>query len=660
MPPPGARNRWQLAALTCVLILGVAAAGGVLWIKWRAPSHFEQATAAYDRKDWPAAEKALRAHLRKERNHIPAWRLLARVLYRQGRSELASDVHKRVSDDRLEAEDYFLVGQALERQGQIDRAIYVWKRALKADPDHVETLMALAQALARKDQLHEAAVHASRLLSRAEWEARAALLLGRIRAGLSDPAAAALAYERALAHLDQWYGFDTPDRVRIQRARALLATGRPALAQSELLKLSATHDPSESSWLLSRCDLQQGRKSEVQVAALAHTYRETHFLEPEPALYVGETRCFECHKSIFQTQHASRHASTFVHTDQLPELHLPTSPVPDPSNPKVTHTFQKRGGRVEMETSVRGSVLETIFDYAFGSGDRGLTLVGHDRGNKYYESRISAYPDTVGWDVTSGHPVDANLPASLYQGMPLGPDAVRRCLICHATNAHAVMTGTSPVAADKAIGCEQCHGPGGNHVQAVAMNHQDLSIARPALASGSAIVAICARCHSPRGGDRHLAPGAEDSVRFQGTTLTWSRCYTESGNALDCVTCHNPHRNAETVKDWYESRCLGCHSSSGGSVSRPAARSRRPAGVAKTICPVEPTRNCITCHMPKVKSTMVHTLFTDHFIRVHGRAERSAGREQAALNREERRPALQTAGALIEGPPAPRPRSPAR
>ena len=141
--------------------------------------------------------------------------------------------------------------------------------------------------------------------------------------------------------------------------------------------------------------------------------------------------------------------------------------------------------------------------------------------------------------------------------MPLTEDAVRRCLSCHVTNPQALLGNSGPEAADHSIGCEKCHGPGGNHLLAIAAKFPDLAIARPNLASGARVVKICAQCHSPRG--KTVSPDDPNSVRFQGTTLTWSRCYTESNDALDCVTCHDPHRNAVTSPSHYEARCLSCH-----------------------------------------------------------------------------------------------------
>ncbi len=129
----------------------------------------------------------------------------------------------------------------------------------------------------------------------------------------------------------------------------------------------------------------------------------------------------------------------------------------------------------------------------------------------------------------------------------------------------------------------------------------------------------CAECHSQTKSGVVLTPGAPDSVRFQGTTLTWSRCYKEGDHSLDCVTCHDPHRNAETSARWYESRCLQCHPSDGTAASR-AGKPTSPADSDhRTSCPIQPASGCIECHMPKRATPMAHTRFTDHYIRIHRR-----------------------------------------
>lgn len=175
---------------------------------------------------------------------------------------------------------------------------------------------------------------------------------------------------------------------------------------------------------------------------------------------------------------------------------------------------------------------------------------------------------------------------------------------------------------DRAIGCERCHRPGGNHLKVASSgsgrsaHDPDLAIARRTLASGPAVVGLCAECHSPPNKSLQLTPGSTEAIRFQVTTLTWSRCYNESDGKLDCVTCHNPHRDAATSSREYESRCLDCHAQSSGASSRSGNATGILQRIKPATCPIDSAHRCIECHMPKRKSVMAHTAFTDHFIRV--------------------------------------------
>src|SRR5262249_26070474 len=130
-------------------------------------------------------------------------------------------------------------------------------------------------------------------------------------------------------------------------------------------------------------------------------------------------------------------------------------------------------------------------------------------------------------------------------------------------------------------------------------------------------------------------------LRFQSLTMTWSRCYTEGNGTLSCSTCHDPHRTADTSAARNEAKCLSCHApdATTGLVDSPhspaSGRRADPSGVrlvaqrARTACPVNPTRGCIDCHMPRVWVQLTHSFKTDHFIRIRERdpAEGRAGRE---------------------------------
>ena len=80
------------------------------------------------------------------------------------------------------------------------------------------------------------------------------------------------------------------------------------------------------------------------------------------------------------------------------------------------------------------------------------------------------------------------------------------------------------------------------------------------------------------------------------------------------MTCHDPHHDAETSAAYYEAKCLGCHAAT-ADAHRPS-----PEDPRRVPCPVNPTSDCLRCHMPSVKGAVPHSAFTDHYIRVRREA----------------------------------------
>ena len=228
----------------------------------------------------------------------------------------------------------------------------------------------------------------------------------------------------------------------------------------------------------------------------------------------------------------------------------------------------------------------------------------------------------MAWPTTCppGWPRPPNEEEYLGKNMPQG-DGVRRCLFCHTTSFRAVLDQSGPEAADHSIGCEKCHGPGGHHVETMKAGFSDLAIAGSSQDPATEINKVCAECHGfPR--SEVLSASRTDPAwyRFQSVALTWSRCYAESDGKLSCVTCHDPHRNADSSTARNEAKCLSCHSAKPSSVS--AVRAATPVlsqRKAQTLCPVSPAKGCLQCHMPRVWQQDTHTFKTDHFIRVRDR-----------------------------------------
>jgi Tfp pilus assembly protein PilF len=541
-----------------------------------------------------------------------ALRLAARALARQDREQAAIAAYSRLELRLMTPEDYFLLGRALSRTGQDDLALKALEQAQAVKPDRPELLYELAQVYFRTDRPATAEAIAERLAQDPEWEARAQLLLGTCRDRRNDPAGAARALQRAFA-LDPAGKAAAPRPIqplRLLLVRCLLRIGQPVEARRRLESIAGPGTDQESAWLLSRCLLQEKAWAPATAALeRSGSYREDYPLEPEPAPFVGAARCGSCHRSISESVLASHHATTFSRPHDLQALSLPDQPLPDPADPKVQHRFAPSAEGVRVETRLGDQVFRAMARYAFGSPDHYVTLVGPDERGRARMLRISAYhsPKGSGLEITSGLPPHPSDPWELLGNALVPGDGDRRCLACHTTNLHAIETNTGPESADHSIGCEACHGPGGNHLLARQADFPDPAIVAPGDANARTINQLCERCHGLAHTEK--VTGSVDDpawLRFQSTTLSRSRCYTGSGEQLHCVTCHDPHKNAETTPAAYESKCLSCHDS------------------RQTPCPVNPVKGCLECHMPRIWVQATHAFKSDHNIRVHARG--AAGR----------------------------------
>ncbi len=603
--------------------LGVA---GLWWAwSWLAPGPVARGVAAYDRGDWNEAARLAQQRLAVATDDRGALRLLARAAVRQGRFPDAQSIYNRLDPSDLDVEDYCVQGLAWNYLGEPIEAQKVLGAGLRLDPDHAESLYLLSLAAFQRGWVLEGARAAERLEKRPGWEARAGLLLGMNGAGDNDPAGAAAALRRALER-DPTIRLVPSDPFGTQKllARTLLRAGRPAEARDVLdTILEAGSDP-EAAWLLSRAGMLEGDWAQAAAAlAQSGTYRAEHPLEPEPAPYVGEARCAGCHSEVQHAVLASRHAKTFQSGRELADLPLPDHPPVDPDNPQVRHRIHRVDGQVRVETQVADKVLRAVVDYALGSSDRYCSLIGRDEQGQARTLRLSYHrsAEGSGWDRSKGQAVHPQRIEDFLGERFTSDDERVECLVCHTTSARAARLHIGPESADRAIGCERCHGPGGMHVAAVAARFSDSAIANPAQAKPAEINQSCGGCHGQHSLPMPASRTAPDWTRFPGSTLPWSRCYAESGGALSCVICHDPHRDAETSPAYYEAKCLSCHPTPSRETAAPSTRPQPAEATRRSPCPINPSRECLNCHMPKVGYDWLHGHFTDHYIRVHRPSE---------------------------------------
>ncbi|QDV37976.1 tetratricopeptide repeat protein [Tautonia plasticadhaerens] len=596
-------------------LLLVAGAGG--WWAWSSVARpgadpADGARAAYEGGDFERAAGLARERLRADRGDRRAALLLARSYARLGDADSARRVYGRVDRAAMEAEDLYLLGEILRREGRPDEARAAFELALADDPSHAEATAALMGRDFEQGRFERVLGGADRLDGRPGWEAFSAAMRGRAELALLDPRGAARSLDRAL-RLDPTPGRAPipPDEIRKDLARAHLGLGRGDLA-GPVLKAVDPPD-AESLWLAGRAGLQRG---EIDAAISSRTRARSlgvpeDPMRVEPAPYVGSDRCVDCHPAIVRDQQSSSHARTF-HPDPEPGvLPLPDGPVPDPIDPEIVHRIRAEGGAIVFETEAEGDRSWARVLHVLGSGTRGMTPVGVDEQGRVVELRLSHYGEGVGWGRTTGHPEVPETPGA-WLGLPLSAREQRACLDCHTTNFREAGARAGPTLADGAIGCERCHGPAGNHLMAVDRGFPDPAIARPRLATAGQVVGLCGDCHRPPS-DAPLPESSHPSaVRFQAATFVRSPCFARAPASakFDCVSCHDPHRDAEHEPRHYEEVCLSCHPGPAVAATGPPSEATRSAP-----CPINPSRGCIDCHMPRRPSVMEHTEFTDHHIR---------------------------------------------
>lgn len=592
------------------LMAGLAAFGAASAWLLRPGDPIAGAEAAERRGDWARVVAQSEVRLKARPNDPKALLLRARGLARLGRSADARPAYLAAGAEAMTAEDFRLLAELLIHDGRDASGWLALEAAGRIDPkdDRVRSAMTRLHGLVGSQR---AVAHTTELLSSVPTgPALGELVVGLAALTGSDASDDPILDRVSMRDRATLRALDSPTAVRLLFARVLLEAGRTAEARERLEGVLASGPDPEASWLLSRVLLRQGDDDGADAAlAAAGDFARDRRADHEPASYVGARSCRECHSEIYDQQQGSRHATTIHHGADMARVKIPDGPVADPVDPKVKHVFARDGDAVRLETTVADKTYRAILDYALGSGHRGVTMVGKDEAGGYRELRISEYSERgTTWDVTSGfspHPSDP----SEYLGKGLSPSGFRDCLHCHATRYRSPHDRSGPEALDRGIGCERCHGPGGNHAPAIRSGFAEPAIGRPKGATGPQRMKICAECHAS---DGTFAPSHPQYIRFQSSTMPNSKCFTQSQGKLDCLTCHDPHKKMETSAAHYESKCLSCH---GTKAEATAAEFRR------VPCPVNPARDCLKCHMPTVDEVVPHTSFTDHHIRVHREEE---------------------------------------
>ena len=321
--------------------------------------------------------------------------------------------------------------------------------------------------------------------------------------------------------------------------------------------------------------------------------------------FVGSKACAQCHAPEAKTHshNAMAQALSLVGDCQI----LSTRPRLTFRNGSYYYQITRQGNRsVYTVTNGASSVSEPLL-YCFGLGRVGQTYLFKHNG-LLYETRLSYFQQIQGLSFTTGHPQTE--PTSLEEalGRPLGTDEAGTCFGCHAT---AALNG-SQLQVERAIAgiaCEGCHGPGQAHIAAMkAQRFKDPQILDPGTLDADTLSQeFCGACHGSFD-KAMLLPmqGGINNIRFQPYRILNSPGH-KGDRRISCLACHDPHDKVEHEAAFYDSKCLACHRSRLSDVK--TSDRKAPA------CPVS-TKQCVTCHMPKIEVPEMHSKFTDHWIRI--------------------------------------------
>jgi predicted CXXCH cytochrome family protein len=326
--------------------------------------------------------------------------------------------------------------------------------------------------------------------------------------------------------------------------------------------------------------------------------------------YVGSAKCETCHPQIYARWKKTRMANVV----RDPKEH-PDAIIPDLSKPDPLVTFKKD-------------------DIAFVYGSRWKQRYFAKSGDDYY-------PLPAQWDVT--HQMwrpyfvknGTDWWAALYppdnRQRPTGP----LCDGCHSVNYNIQTKQVT----EWNVGCERCHGPGGDHVS----HPSRANIINPARLDFVAANDTCIQCHSqgkplknpiygryydwPVGfemgghlqdhwqleehklGDTtftHFADGTAHKNRMQGNDFVQSVMYERGVKCSSCHDAHGTENEALLIKP-ATAICLECHGP--GSLNGPRTttleeHTHHKAGSTGS--------ECVACHMPKMEQTIADVNVRSH------------------------------------------------
>jgi hypothetical protein len=326
--------------------------------------------------------------------------------------------------------------------------------------------------------------------------------------------------------------------------------------------------------------------------------------------FAGSAACANCHSAKAASQKLTSMAGTSLHADDSVLLH---------SHPKMNfavgkYHYQVDTGAKSTSYSVTDgtNTISATLLWAFGIGRVAQSyLFKKDDGN-FYEARVTYFKNLQDINFTPARALASPKDVAEAMYRPVPASEIVRCFACHNT-ASTIGGQFDEKNLTPGVGCEACHGPGMKHVatmQTAALAGTTESavgtIVNPARLDPLDSVDFCGACHGTWWDVKFSGGKGVPTARSQPFRLEESKCWGRGDARLTCIGCHDPHEEVRTDPSSYDRTCLSCHPASGTAKTAANHPSSHPAG----------TKDCVTCHMPKVYDPDMHYKFTDHRIRI--------------------------------------------
>jgi len=330
--------------------------------------------------------------------------------------------------------------------------------------------------------------------------------------------------------------------------------------------------------------------------------------------FAGSASCIPCHEAIYNTHISTAHYNTSApgapnnilgsFSNGENTVHLAGS--------LVSMTQDDEGNSYQTSQTYHGKVFEkSKIDIAVGSGVKGQSYLTFE-GDSLYQLQASYFTGTDSWINSPGYP-----------NYSFKRPVMDNCIKCHVTFAkNEAFSGNSNIY-DKdsfiyGVDCERCHGPSKNHVEFRIGNLKQLDfdpIVQAESLNRQQQMDACAQCHAGLRNNQIsenpfsflIGDNLEDFSKNYNSSkpnteldvhgnqyglLISSPCYKES-TEMNCVTCHDPHKNQRNNSQHFNSKCLSCHN--------------QPESLHTSISGYDSKdyQDCITCHMPESPSRVM-------------------------------------------------------